>query len=96
MQRVINESVCDRCGKVFDTKPTWKHRGATRVGKIWELIPRLSDYLKNSNYEVEVRLYYVSHYSYLGLSDDKIVDLCDECKKELATWFNAPRLEKDE
>lgn len=92
MQRVINESVCDRCGKVFDTERAWAYRGAACIGKIYKLIARSLDYFKDRNYEVSVRLYYVSHYS--DISDDKIVDLCDECKKELATWFNAPRLER--
>lgn len=91
MQRVINESVCDRCGKVFSTERDWEYRGASRIGKIYTLIPRLLDYFKDRDFNVSVRLYYVSHYS---ICDDKIVDLCDECKEELATWFNAPTSER--
>lgn len=93
MQRVINESVCDRCGKVFSTERDWEYRGASRIGKIYTLIPKLLDYFQGRDYEVSVRLYYVSHYS--SICDDKIVDLCEECKEELTEWFNAPRLERD-
>lgn len=98
MQRVINEVVCDRCGKVFDPEPSWAYRGAALVGESWDLLARLDSVFQSRGGDVSVRLYYVSRCTLAPPhgSEDKIVDLCDDCQKGLADWFNEHRLERDE
>lgn len=93
MKRVIEERVCDRCGKTYDPEPYWEYRGSAYIGKALELLTRPLEVFHDRGHNVRVRLYYVSHCAVK--SEDGIVDLCGECKDGLADWFNAPRLECD-
>lgn len=94
MRKVIHESVCDRCGRTYASEEDYD-RGSSLIGKAYDMITRLPKHLLSRSCDVKVRLYYMSHYRYTTGEQDRIVDLCEECKSELAEWFNKPGLDRD-